>query len=191
MIKTFIAGVILGIAGAGTLLYKVPLVDQTREQSMIVVHPNHGNTETFYVNVPTDRILIGAPDQAEPLPQGLLWPRDETFASTRAEMFKLRNSKDVVVGVASRLMVNDQESGDIVEWVMHLPARGSAYVLMDAQPAVEGYRVGDLATGTREFRPLTGIVTERWVADTTGYEDAPVGRIELITAFVARELAEE
>ena len=55
----------------------------------------------------------------------------------------------------------------------------------------EGYRVGDLATGTREFRPLTGIVTERWVADTTGYEDAPVGRIELITAFVARELPEE
>ncbi len=191
MIKTFIAGVILGIAGAGALLYKVPLVDQAREQSLIVVHPNHGNTETFYVNVPTDRILIGAPDQAEPLPQGLLWPRDETFASTRAEMFKLRNSKDVVVGVASRLMVNDQESGDIVEWVMHLPARGSAYVLMDAQPAVEGYRVGDLATGTREFRPLTGIVTERWVADTTGYEDAPVGRIELITAFVARELPEE
>jgi hypothetical protein len=33
-----------------------------------------------------------------------------------------------------------------------------------------------------------GQVTERWVADTSGYEDAPAGRIELITAFVSQEV---
>ncbi len=62
---------------------------------------------------------------------------------------------------------------------------------MDPQAAEGGYRIGGLETGTREFKPLTGIVTERWVADTSGYEDAPAGRIELITAFVAREFEDE
>ena len=190
MIKTFIAGLILGLAGAGAILYYTPVVDQAREQSLIVVHPNHGNTETFHVNVPTDRIMIGAQNQAEPLPPGLSWPSDEKFAAATAEMFKIRNSKDAVVGVGSRLSVSDQVSGSIIEWVLHLPARGSAYILMDAQPAAEGYRIGDLETGTREFEPLTGLVTERWVADTSGFEDAPVGRIELITAFVARDFAD-
>ena len=191
MIKTFIAGLLLGLAGAGALLYYLPVVNQAREQSLIVVHPNHGNTETFYVNVPTDRIMNGASDQVDPVPPGLQWPTQERFASTSAEMFKIRNSKDAVVGVASRFAVSDDVAGDIVEWVLHLPARGSAYILMDAQPAEEGYRIGDLETGTREFEPLIGLVTERWVADTSGFEDAPAGRIELITAFVAEEFDEE
>lgn len=191
MIKTFIAGLLLGLAGAGALLFYTPVVNQAREQSLIVVHPNHGNTETFHVNIPTDRIMIGAPDQAEPLPPGLDWPADEKFAAARAELFKLRNSKDAVVGVASRMAASDEVAGGVIEWVFHLPARGSAYVLMDSQPADEGYRIGDLLTGTHEFEPLTGIVTERWVADTTGFEDAPAGRIELITAFVAREFADD
>ena len=34
---------------------------------------------------------------------------------------------------------------------------------------------------------MTGRVTERWIADTTGLEDAPAGKIEIITAFVATE----
>lgn len=191
MIKTFIAGLVLGAAGAGALLYYVPVVDQAREQSLIVVHPNHGNTETFHVNVPTDRILIGAPDQEEPLPPGLDWPVNEKFAAIRSELFKLRNSKDAVVGVASRMAAADEVAGDVVEWVFHLPARGSAYIRMDSQPAQEGYRIGNLLTGTHEFKPLTGFVTERWVEDTSGFEDAPAGRIELITAFVAREMEAE
>ena len=104
MIKTFIAGLILGLAGAGTLLYYTPLVDQAREESLIIVHPNHGNTETFHVNVPDDRILVGTADeQVELVPPGLQWPVAEKFASARAELFKIRNTKDAVVGVASRI----------------------------------------------------------------------------------------
>jgi len=190
MIKTFIAGLILGLAGAGALLYYIPVVDQAREQSLIVVHPNHGNTESFHVNVPTDRIMTGAPGQAEPLPPGLEWPVDEKFAATRAELFKLRNSRDAVVGVASRITAADDVAGGVIEWVLHLPARGSAYILMNPQAAEDGYRIGDMVAGTLEFEPLTGLVTEHWVVDTSGVEDAPVGRIELITAFVAREVEE-
>ena len=47
---------------------------------MIVVHRNEGNTESFHVNVPMDRIMIGAPSQGSQLPAGLKWPDDEQFA---------------------------------------------------------------------------------------------------------------
>ena len=191
MFRTFILGILLGIAAAGAALHYVPAVNQFREQSLIVVHPNHGNTESFHVNVPMDRIMIGAAAQKDPLPAGLEWPADEQFADTRAELFKIRNAKDAVVGVASRLAASGAEAGDIIEWVLHLPARGSVFVAMQTAPAEEGYRIGELRAGTREFEDLHGRVTERWVADTTGLEDAPAGRIELITAFVSREVEEE
>jgi hypothetical protein len=191
MFKTFIAGILLGIIGAGAYLYYVPAVNQAREQSLIVVHPNHGNTETFHVNIPMDRILEGVPGQAEPVPVGLRWPDDVQFANARVELFKIRNGKDAVVGVASRIAASDDVAGEVIEWVLHLPARGSAYVTMEAEPREGGYRLGDLAAGTREFGPLVGRVTERWIEDTSGLEEAPAGKIELITAFVARELEEE
>lgn len=191
MFKTFIAGILLGVAGAAAALYYVPAVDQARERSMIVVHPNHGNTEIFHINVPTDRIMVGAQGLAEPLPTGLEWPVDEQFAATRAELFKIRNGKDAVVGVASRIAASDEVSGEVIEWVLHLPARGSAYVIMDPQPQEGGYRMGDLVKGTREFARLTGRVTERWVEDSMDYDDDTQGRIEIITAFVGLPLEDE
>jgi len=191
MFKTFIAGILLGIVAAGAAFYFVPVVNQYREHSLIVVHPNQGNTESFHVNVPMDRIMIGAAAQSNPLPAGFAWPDEERFASTRAELFKIRNGKDAVVGVASRIAASHEDSGEIIEWVFHLPARGSVYVSMRPEPAEGGYRSGELMAGTREFALLHGQVTERWVADTSGSEDAPAGRIEIITAFVAREVAEE
>jgi len=191
MFKTFIAGILLGIVTVGAALYFVPAVNQFRERSLIVVHPNQCNTESFHVNVPMDRIMIGAAAQNNPLPVGLEWPSDELLADTRAELFKIRNGNEAVVGVASRIAASHVDSGDIVEWLLHLPARGSAYVTMQPTPADGGHRAGGLMAGTREFAALHGPVTERWVADTSGFEDAPAGRIEIVTAFVAREVEEE
>jgi hypothetical protein len=187
MFKTFIAGILLGIVAAAAGLYYSPVVDQSREQSLIIVHPNQGNTETFHVNVPMDRILTGAPSQQSPLPPGLQWPDDEQFANLRVELFKIRNAKDVVVGVASRMAANDEIPGDVIEWVLHLPARGSIYVSMQPEPQEGGHRAGQMHAGTREFDLMRGEITERWVADTTGSEGAPAGRIELIAALVAQE----
>ena len=184
LFKTFIAGIVLGVVAGGAVLYFVPPVNQIREQSIISVTPNGGNIEIFHANVPTDRILIGAPAQESPLPAGLEWPMDDMLAGARTELFKIRNSKDAVVGVASRIAASNQ-NGDLIEWVLHLPARGSAYLLMQTEIAEDGYRVGNLRSGTREYEGLIGRISEHWIAGTSDDEDAPVGKIELRTSFVS------
>ena len=185
MLKTLIFGFLLGIVGTVAAAYYVPVVDQYRESSVISVSPNGGNTETFRINIPTDRIMIGAPRQAEPLPAGLRWPAEEQFDGVRVELFKVRNTRDTVIGVASRLVADSDRIEDSVEWVMHLPARGTFYVTMPAQPADGGQRVGTLRAGTREFRPMQGEVSERWVPNTFDDDpDAPDGHIELLTSLV-------
>ena len=85
------------------------------------------------------------------------------------------------------MLSNSEQRENIIEWVLHLPARGSLYVAMQPDALEGGYRIGKLRAGTREFSALEGQVTERWVADTSGLEGAPAGRIELIAAFVTRE----
>ena len=135
--------------------------------------------------------MVGAPNQAEPLPPGLNWPTDEAFDGVRAEVFKVRNAREVVVGVASRVAVESEEFGDSIEWVLHLPARGTFYASISAQSGNGTSRHGVLKAGTREFRPLQGAVSERWTAGADDRdEDAPDGKIELMTFFVG-EFADE
>lgn len=187
MVKTFIFGIVLGVIASVAALMYVPIVDQHRERSIISVQPNGGNVEAFHANVPIDRVMIGAPAQPDPLPPGLEWPLDVDLAGIRAEIFKIRNSHDVVVGVASRMAAVDPEAGDVVEWVLHLPARGSAYVSMQPVPVAPGLRQGVIRAGTREFAGIDGMVNERFIADPGAEDGPPSGRIELTASFVAAE----
>ncbi len=182
MLKTFVIGIFLGLLAAAGALYGYS-VDQVREASIIAVTPNGGNVESFHINVPVDRIMIGAPGQTGALPDGLDWPADEVLADVRAEMFKIRNARDTVIGVAVRTAA---KSGDenIIDWVLHLPARGSVFVNMDVTPREGGYRLGKIRSGSREFAPLHGFMTERWVANDSGDEEAPAGHIELVATYV-------
>ena len=186
VIRTFIVGIILGLAGVFAALHFVPVVDQHRESSIVAVSLNGGNSETFHVKVPMDRIMIGAQGRATALPPELVWPEDERFSDLRAELFKLRNSRDAVIGVASRIAANDPELGGIIEWVLHLPARGSVFVRIPAD-AGGSQRVGDLSAGTREFSALVGDMSERWVPETTGADGVATGRIELLMNFVSTQ----
>jgi len=183
LLKTFIFGTLLGIAAGAGALYAYPAVDQHREASIVTVAPNGGNIESFHVNVPMDRIMVGAPGRKQPLPPGLRWPADEKLGGVRVELFKVRNARDIVVGVASRTLANDGDN-NVIDWVLHLPARGSLYVTMQPQALEGGLRRGGITAGSREFAPLNGFMTERWVADTSGEEDAPSGRIELRANYV-------
>ncbi len=186
MIKTFIFGVILGFAGAFTALHFVSAVDQDRESSIISVTRNGGITEAFHVKLPIDRIMTGTQGQVNPLPPGMDWPKDPIFNNVQAELFKLRNARDAIVGVASRFALSDPEFGEQIEWVLHLPARGSIFVRMSPQP-VDRNRVGNLSAGTREFGSILGQLSERWIADSSGSTGELTGRIELSMNSVSKE----
>ena len=182
MLRTFFIGIFLGLLAAAGALYGYS-VDQVREASIIAVAPNGGNIETFHINIPMDRIMIGAPGESGTFPAGLDWPADEALANVRAEMFKIRNANDTVVGVAARAAARNGDR-EIIDWVLHLPARGSVFVGMDAAPREGGYRLGEIRAGSREFAPLHGFMTERWVANDSNDEDAPTGHIELVARYV-------
>lgn len=185
MFKTLIFGFIAGLVGTIAAVYYVPVVDQHREPSVVSVTPNGGNTESFHVNIPMDRIMVGSPNQTNPLPPGLDWPDTDSMAGVRAELFKLRNARDMVVGIASRIAMESDKFGDGIEWVVHLPARGTFFLTMPPESADGVHRVGSLRAGTREFQPMRGSASERWVANKDDdEEDAPLGRIELVTSFV-------
>jgi hypothetical protein len=183
LLKTFLIGILLGIAAAAGTLYSLPVVDQHRERSLVTVVPNGGNQESFHVNIPMDRIMVGTAGEKAGLPAGLEWPQDGVLAGVSAELFKIRNARDVVIGVAARTVAKEEES-DVIDWVLHLPARGTLFVNMTPDAEEGGHRIGRLRTGSNEFARLTGFVTERWVADTSGEEDAPAGRIELLATYV-------
>lgn len=177
-------GVLLGLAAAAGALYAFPAVDQAREESIVKVAPNGGNLEEFHINIPMDRIMVGAPNQPKPLPPGLSWPADAELAGVRTELFKIRNARDTVVGVAVRNAASGDE-GNIIDWVLHLPARGSVFINMESAVREGGYRIGRFRSGSREFAPLSGFMTERWVANSEDRdEDAPLGRIELRATYV-------
>ena len=182
MIKTFLIGLVLGAVAAAGALYAFPAVDQAREPSLVSVAPNGRNIESFHVNVPMDRVLVGAPGQADAGPDGLEWPNDAALDGVRTQMFKIRNAHDSVVGIAARTAATRGEE-DIVDWIVHLPARGSVFASMEPNLREGGFRDGVIQAGSREFSRLRGSLTERWVADASGDEDAPQGRIELQATY--------
>ena len=187
MIKTFLFGIFLGIAGIFAALQFLPAVDIHREASIISVSPNGGNSEVFHVKVPSDRIMVGAQGQGNPVPRDLEWPQDPRLGDVRAELFKLRNSRDAVVGIAGRIASNDPEIGDMIEWVLHLPARGSVVAKIEPQASDGDVRAGAINAGTREFDSLLGQVSERWVSDGAGATSALTGRIELEMRVIGTE----
>ena len=184
MFKTFNLGLLLGLIGAGALLYYTPVVDLYREPSLITVQANGGNSETFHVNLPGDRLLVGMQGGATNVPPGLEWPQDSIFDGLQVELFKIRDGNDVTVGVGSRLASRSDPTGAFVQWVLHLPARGTMYVALDPQAGAHG-RDGVLKGGTRDFAPLSGSVTERFVAASADSELESEGRIELVTRLIA------
>jgi hypothetical protein len=183
LLKTFIFGILLGILAVAAALYLIPVVDQHREVSLVSVAPNGGNVESFHINMPMDRVMVGAADETAGHPAGLDWPGDDILANVSAEIFKVRNERDTVIGVAART-VAQEEGAETIDWLIHLPARGSLFINMEPEPREGGHRIGQLRAGTGALKFMSGFATERWQPDTSGEEDAPAGRIELVATYV-------
>lgn len=172
--------------GAAALVYFVPAVDLHRERSLIAVQPNGGNNETFHINLPYDRIFSGIRegDQVSNFPQQIQWPDDLGLDGSETEIFKLRNSKDIVVGIAARISNGREKSGSFIQWVMHLPARGTMFARMRLNTEEAGYRNGVLIAGTREFEVLNGSVREYFNSEVESEDMDISGQLELVTALV-------
>lgn len=184
LFRTFTLGIVLGIALAAAIVYAYPIVNQERENSLISVHANGGNSELFHISLPEDRIMAGVSGAPASTPPGLAWPDHDFLSDIQTELFKIRNEIGVVVGTASRMSGKTEQHGPFVEWVLHLPARGSMFVKMAVTSSSDGYRQGNLRAGTREFLPLRGVVLERFVKEDDDVEFGSVGRIELAAALV-------
>lgn len=191
MFKTLNLGIILGLLGAAALVHYTPAVDQHREASLISVQANGGNSESFHINLPRDRILAGLPDAESPVPPGLAWPEGRLLDGAQTEMFKIRDRNDAVIGIASRLASRSEESGAFIQWVLHFPARGSLFASMELNPSPEGYRRGSLTAGTRDFAELRGEIRERFLTDVQDSEFETDSRIQLVASLVGPQQEEE
>jgi len=183
LIKSLLIGLIFGVAGAGALTWYVPAVDLHRETSLISVQTNGGNVEVFRINLPRDRVLVGLPGQESSIPADLEWPGDEYLGNMQAEIFKVRDRNNAVIGLGSRLASASEETGPFIEWALHFPARGTMYVKMEVTPSADGFRNGVLRSGTRDFAELHGSVREQFIAEANEEYDIQ-GRIELEAALV-------
>lgn len=189
LFKTFSFGIVLGILVAGALLLFRPVVDLEREFSMGKPRQNGGVIEEYYVDLATDRVLAGIGGAGSSVPPGLVWPDYDFMAGTQTEVFKLRNAADTVIGIASRMVGGGDNA--FVEWVVHIPARGTFYALLPYNASGPGIRAGTLRAGTREFSTLSGSVTERYIAKAASDNSDAAGRLELVTSLVSPVVAED
>ncbi len=183
LIKTFLIATILGALGAGALTWYVPTVDVHRERSMISVLPNGGNVEEFHINLPRDRIMVGLPNPDAAIPAMLEWPGQQALGDLQAEIFKIRDRNNTVVGIGSRLASAAEETGTFIEWALHFPARGTVYVQMEVTPSADGFRTGNMISGTRDFALLSGSVREQFIGEVEDNDDVQ-SRIHLETMLV-------
>lgn len=186
MFKTFLLGVVLGLAAAAGLFYVAPVVNLEREASLVSVKPNGGKFEQFHINMPNDRVAAASRsgDALAVFPEGLNWPQDDALEGAQTEVFKLRNRNDVVVGIAARISSAREESGAFVQWVLHMPARGSIVAGMQVATAGDGRRQGRMLAGTREFATLSGRVEEFYNSDAGDTDLGVKGRLQLDTTLV-------
>jgi len=191
MFKTFILGLILGLGGTVALAYYLPVVNQHREASLITFEANVGTTEVFHVNLPGDRILAGIHGPDRSYPAGLHWPEDQMFSGAQAELFKLRDRNDVVVGVASRISSGRGGAEEPIQWTLNLPARGTMFVLLNPAETGAGTRNGALHAGTRDFAKLSGSVLEQFSDNVSTSDAESTARIHLVTRLVGPQVPEE
>ena len=184
MFRTFVFGVLLGLFGMGAFLHLVPVVDQHRVPSLVTVLTNGGIEETVSVRLPGDRIMVGRPGAASPLPAGLTWPDAPALAGFEAELFKVRDRDNTVIGVASRMKQAGGTGNSFVQWVIHLPARGTMFAALEPNPGAGQARIGTLRTGTGEFEFRRGSIREVFVREVDGDDPDSEGRIDLQVALI-------
>ena len=153
MRNAFITGLIAGIAGMLAAAYVAPFLSQDRIRGETRVQTNGGRLEVFEVRTAADALLQapGLQGDLEILPNDTAWYPELAPFIGDASVYRLRNESGRVIGVASR--VRAMRGSDDVEWILHIPARGT---LALTGVSVDNAEVGELRVGTEEFVELSG-----------------------------------
>jgi hypothetical protein len=159
-------------------------VDQYRVPSHVTVQTNGGNQEVFTIRLPGDRIMAGRQGAASPVPAGLEWPDAPAFGGFEAELFKIRDQDDTVIGVASRMKQAAGSANSFVQWAVHLPARGTMFAVLEPNTGAGQARSGALGVGTGEFEFRRGSIREVFVRDNSDSDPDSEGRIDLQVALI-------
>ena len=112
-----------------------PLPSYLRYRSLITVPPDGGRQEEFIIHWPEDR--IGRPlEDRSGLPAaaaiGVAVLEDSAGRRASAELFRLRDAEDNVIGVASRLAGTGGAIADpgrsASNWLVVIPSRGALFL---------------------------------------------------------------
>ncbi len=138
MKRLFLVGFVVGVLGVGLAAWFWPLPSHVRERSLITVVPDGGRQEKFVIHWPEDRISLPDTPSAPSadLPAGMAAGATvlENTAGQRvsAEVFRLRDADDNVIGVASRLagvggaLADPRRSAS--NWMLVIPGRGALFL---------------------------------------------------------------
>lgn len=160
-IYAFLAGLCLTLIAAALW----PLPSHERVRSIIDVEPDGGRMETFVVEWPDD--LLHMPDQVAGAP-------------AVPELYRLRNTEGVVIGVAGRINPGESPAPPSSGWLLVIPARGALFLGRDAATGESGR----LLAGFEEFRGLSGRYEERWEGGGRAPDGSIRGRILISTRSI-------
>jgi hypothetical protein len=128
----FIAGLLV-VAVTATVW---PMPKHLRYQSLISVASDGGRQEDFVIRWPGDRIPRPGEVRSEPYAAaavGAAALEDTAGSRVSAEMFRVRDTEDNVIGVASRLAGTGAAIADpgrsASSWLIVIPSRGAIFLI--------------------------------------------------------------
>ncbi len=158
MKRPFVIAFIAGLLVVAVTATVWPMPTHLRYRSLISVAPDDGRQEDFVIRWPEDRIpRLGEVGSAPPAAAvGAAALEDTAGSRVSAEMFRLRDTDDNVIGVASRLAGTGAAIADpgrsASSWLIVIPSRGALFLIQtDAFDAT--IREQPTADGTMAFAP--------------------------------------
>lgn len=128
MKRLFVIGFVAGLLCVGLAAWYWPLPVPVRERSLITVLPDAGRQEKFVIHWPEDRIELPGGMAA-----GVAVLENTNGQRVSAEVFRLRDAADHVIGVASRMAGTGGALADpgqsASNWLAVIPARGALFLV--------------------------------------------------------------
>ncbi len=178
MSRFFLAAFVTGLllAGLAASFWSPP--EHARYRSLTSVLPDGGRQEDFIIRWPEDRIRRGSETGTE-LPAdaaaGAAVLEDSAGQRVSAETFRIRDTEDNVIGVASRLAGTGGAIADTnrsaSNWLVVIPGRGAIFLsqpdTFDTTARQRDTLNGMITLSAMQNRAFWGNSTERRITATT------------------------